>query len=78
MPPEFNTTERDEFVECDGVWFTPPTGGRDPLEVDCGFADEVEVTLGDGYKTWTCPQCETDHEEPWEPEFEIDPDAGRN
>lgn len=79
MAHDFGLDEsyRDEFVECDGVWFTPPAGGRDPLEVDCDFADEIEVSIGGGSKTWTCPQCGKEHEESWALEDAIDPDEDR-
>ena len=32
-------------------------------ECDCGFKGEVEVEGFHGVVSWTCPQCETDHEE---------------
>lgn len=37
------------------------------LERDCEFDGDVEVEVGDGLKTWTCPECGHEHVEDWSP-----------
>lgn len=75
-PPGVDNTWRDEEMSCDAELYVTDALGHEATG-ECDFVGEVEVCIGDGLKTWTCPQCLTDHEESWSREDDFDPDYGR-
>lgn len=76
-PPGIDNFWRQEDVEC-GMDIDAVDGLGHEMAAECGFEGEVEVCLGDGLKTWECPECFYAHEESWSPEDDIDPDAWRD
>lgn len=76
-PPGLNLTWREEKVYC-GVDIDAEDGHGNEMAAECVFEGEVEVCLGDGLKTWECPECFYEHEESWSPEDDVDPDAWRD
>lgn len=76
-PRGIDDFSRDEEVECGADVETVDHLGHEII-AECGFNGEVEVRIGDGLKTWECPECHFEHEEAWSREDDIDPDYWRD